>query len=162
VCDSLLSISGKLWPVLHKLPLSLQVSLIMSRVPVSVCVCVYPSYELIAVFMAVSGLLMWGALSDEKSNPYFSVFAGHRQRYFIVSIFETPPTWRARFLYLYPPGTGWPSCTLGHWVSTLTISKSHYDRQSVGQSVLVLGAHLRPATNFSFSISFRQLLFVIL
>jgi hypothetical protein len=22
--------------------------------------------------------------------------------------FETPPTWRARSLYLYPPGTGWP------------------------------------------------------
>jgi hypothetical protein len=29
---------------------------------------------------------------------------------------ETPPTWRARFPYLYPPGTGWPSYTLGHWV----------------------------------------------
>jgi hypothetical protein len=42
--------------------------------------------------------------------------------------------------------------------------KSHYDRQSIGQSVLVLGAHLGPATNFSFSLrfSYRQLLFVIL
>jgi hypothetical protein len=42
--------------------------------------------------------------------------------------------------------------------------KSHYDRQSVGQSVLVLGAHLGPATNFSFSLRFYfiQLLFVIL
>jgi hypothetical protein len=38
-------------------------------------------------------------------------------------------------------------------------SKSHYERQSVGQSVLVSGAHLGPATNFSFSLSFtfRQL-----
>jgi hypothetical protein len=35
--------------------------------------------------------------------------------YFTVS-FETPPTWRARFPYLYPPGTGWPSYTPGHWV----------------------------------------------
>jgi hypothetical protein len=25
--------------------------------------------------------------------------------------FETPPTWRARFTYLCPPGTGWPSYT---------------------------------------------------
>jgi hypothetical protein len=25
-------------------------------------------------------------------------------------------TWRTRFPYLYPPGTGWPSCTPGHWV----------------------------------------------
>jgi hypothetical protein len=30
--------------------------------------------------------------------------------------FETPPTWRARPLYLYPPGTGWPNYTLRHWV----------------------------------------------
>jgi hypothetical protein len=30
-------------------------------------------------------------------------------------------------------------------------SKSHYDRQSVGQSVLVSGTHLRLVTNFSFS-----------
>jgi hypothetical protein len=35
--------------------------------------------------------------------------------YFTVS-FETPPTWRASFSYLYPPGTGWPSYTPGHWV----------------------------------------------
>jgi hypothetical protein len=39
--------------------------------------------------------------------------------YFTVS-FETPPTWRARFPYLYPPGTGWPSYTPGHWVSFLS------------------------------------------
>jgi hypothetical protein len=30
--------------------------------------------------------------------------------------FETPPTWRARSSYLYPPGTGWPSYTHGCWV----------------------------------------------
>jgi hypothetical protein len=30
--------------------------------------------------------------------------------------FETPATWRARSPYLYPPGTGWPSYTLRHWV----------------------------------------------
>jgi hypothetical protein len=29
--------------------------------------------------------------------------------------FETPPTWRARFPYLYPPGTGWSSYTPRHW-----------------------------------------------
>jgi hypothetical protein len=33
-------------------------------------------------------------------------------------------------------------------------SKSHYDRQSVGKSVLVSGAHLGPATNCSFSLRF--------
>jgi hypothetical protein len=30
--------------------------------------------------------------------------------------FETPPTWRARSPYLYPPGTGLPSYTPRHWV----------------------------------------------
>jgi hypothetical protein len=32
--------------------------------------------------------------------------------------FETPPTWRARPPYLYPPGTGWPSYVYipRHWV----------------------------------------------
>jgi hypothetical protein len=39
----------------------------------------------------------------------------------LVTIFyclklETPPTWRARPPYLYPPGTGWPSCSHRHWV----------------------------------------------
>jgi hypothetical protein len=30
--------------------------------------------------------------------------------------FKTPPTWRARSQYLYPPGTGCPSYTPRHWV----------------------------------------------
>jgi hypothetical protein len=30
--------------------------------------------------------------------------------------FETPWTWRARCLYSYPPGTGWPGYTSRHWV----------------------------------------------
>jgi hypothetical protein len=30
--------------------------------------------------------------------------------------FETPPTWRVRYPYLYPPGTEWPSYTPSHWV----------------------------------------------
>jgi hypothetical protein len=30
--------------------------------------------------------------------------------------FETPPTWRAKSPYLYPPGIGWPSYTLMRWV----------------------------------------------
>jgi hypothetical protein len=30
--------------------------------------------------------------------------------------FETPPTWRARSRYLYPPRTGWPGYTPRYWV----------------------------------------------
>jgi hypothetical protein len=30
--------------------------------------------------------------------------------------FETPPTWRARSTYLYPPGTGRLGCIPRHWV----------------------------------------------
>jgi hypothetical protein len=56
----------------------------------------------------------------------FTIAAGPRQRshsrvrvprdswpYFNCLRFETPPTWRARSPYLYPPGTGWPSYSTG-------------------------------------------------
>jgi hypothetical protein len=42
----------------------------------------------------------------------------------------------------------------GHQHQVKDKSKSHYDRQSVGQSVLVSDAHLGAATNFSFSLKF--------
>jgi hypothetical protein len=80
----------------------------------------FPSFFL-KLFYTVTDLWMWGALSDGKSRLYFSVLARHRQRpfshvwvlqnlqvSFIASIFETHPTWRARFLYLFPPGKGSP------------------------------------------------------
>jgi hypothetical protein len=35
---------------------------------------------------------------------------------FYCLTFEIPPTWRARSLYLYAPGTEWPSYTPRHWV----------------------------------------------
>jgi hypothetical protein len=31
--------------------------------------------------------------------------------------FLRPQNWKARSAYLYPPGTGWPSYTPGHWVT---------------------------------------------
>jgi hypothetical protein len=43
-----------------------------------------------------------------------------------VTILQTPPTWRARSLYLYPPGTGWPSYTPGHWVFCETSRFPHF------------------------------------
>jgi hypothetical protein len=47
-----------------------------------------------------------------------------------------------------PPVTGFPFCRLK------LKSKLYYDRQSVGQSVLVSGTHPGPATNFPFSLKF--------
>jgi hypothetical protein len=46
--------------------------------------------------------------SPAELRPYFTVSS------------ETPPTWRARFPFLYPPGTRWPSYTPGHWVPFLS------------------------------------------
>jgi hypothetical protein len=84
--------------------------------------------DLIFIAQAVAGLLMWGALSDERTGLPFTIAAGPRQRsqsrvrvprdsrpYFIVSD-SRPPTWRARSPYLYLPGTGWPSYAPKHWV----------------------------------------------
>jgi hypothetical protein len=39
-----------------------------------------PIFPILYFFFTVLGLLMWGALSNEKSGLYFSVFAGYRQR----------------------------------------------------------------------------------
>jgi hypothetical protein len=54
----------------------------------------------------------------------FTIAAGPRQLShsqvrlppFYCVRFDTPPTWRARSPYLYPPGTGWPGYTPRHWV----------------------------------------------
>jgi hypothetical protein len=81
----------------------------------------------------------------------------------LLSQIRHPPTWKARSPYLYPPETGWPSCTPPprHWVPFLSPpttrraavevfepsssrglnwsklkSKLCYDRRSVGHSIL--------------------------
>jgi hypothetical protein len=38
------------------------------------------------------------------------------RNHILFSHLRLPPTWRAGFPYLYPPGTGWPSYTPGLWV----------------------------------------------
>jgi hypothetical protein len=54
-----------------------------------------------------------------------------------------------------PPPLNCPSSPLFfRFSSSKSKSKSHYDRHSVGQSVLVSGTHLWPATNSSFSLNF--------
>jgi hypothetical protein len=78
------------------------------------------------------GLLMWGAFYKEIAGLPFTIAAGALQRshswvrvprdswpYYCPRL-ETPPTWRARSPYLYPPGTGWPSYIPRHWVNELT------------------------------------------
>jgi hypothetical protein len=76
----------------------------------------------------VADLLMWDALSDERIGLSFTIAACLHQQSFLspsptghMTIFyclrfETHPTWRARSLYLHPPGTGWPSYTPRSWV----------------------------------------------
>jgi hypothetical protein len=45
--------------------------------------------------------------------------------------FETPPTWRASFPYLYSPGRGWPDYTPKHWASFSSPSMSRRARVEV-------------------------------
>jgi hypothetical protein len=52
--------------------------------------------------------------SCQSSHSWVEVPQNSRPHFTVSS--ETPPTWRARSPYLYPPGTGWPSNTPGHWV----------------------------------------------
>jgi hypothetical protein len=64
--------------------------------------------------------MMWGALSDERTNLSLHSFSGSSlaelMNIFYCLRFEALPTWRSRSPYLYPPGTGWPSYTPRHWV----------------------------------------------
>jgi hypothetical protein len=69
--------------------------------------------------------------------------------YFIVAILETPPTWRARSPYLYPPGTGYPSYTPGHWVPFMSPLTARRDcgggiltRLHTGKSEIFLLCHI--------------------
>jgi hypothetical protein len=55
----------------------------------------------------------WSSLAQSFSGPSPSGF----MIIFYSLRFETPPTWRERSQYLYPPGTGWSSYTPRHWVS---------------------------------------------
>jgi hypothetical protein len=73
----------------------------------------------------------------QNSRPYFTVS------------FETPPTWRARSPYLYPPGTEWPSYTPGHWVTFLSPLTTRRDygggiltRLHTGTQLIFLRNHL--------------------
>jgi hypothetical protein len=50
-------------------------------------------------------------------------------------------------------GKGWSELKADN-VAAMKKKKLIYDRQSVGQSVLVSGAHLGPVTNFSFALKF--------
>jgi hypothetical protein len=45
--------------------------------------------------------------------------------------FETPPIWRARSLYLYPSGTGWPGFTPMH----CSLFVASYDSQGYGEGI---------------------------
>jgi hypothetical protein len=68
----------------------------------------------------VSGLLMWGTVSDKRIAVVWNCYWPSPAQSFLglspVGLatifyslrFDTPPTWRARPPYLYPPGTGWP------------------------------------------------------
>jgi hypothetical protein len=98
----------------------------------------------------VAGLLMWGALSDERTGLSFTIAAGPRQRshsrvrvpwesrpYFTVSDsrlhFSSPPTTRTATVEVLDPA------------STRDIElklKQCYDRRSDGKSVFASSTHL--------------------
>jgi hypothetical protein len=98
----------------------------------SVCLCIeYPcgtcEHTLFPVGMLLSEIC--GLVS--QCNHSIARDAQNPKPYFTVSS-ETPSTWRARFLYSYPPGTGWPSYTLHHPSSCLLFETQ---LSSVGLSV---------------------------
>jgi hypothetical protein len=54
--------------------------------------------------------------------------------------FETPPTWRTRFPYLYSPGTRWPSYTPRPWVPSSSPPTTHRAMMEAFDSASTLGS----------------------
>jgi hypothetical protein len=79
-------------------------------------------------------LLQFAFAPCQSSHSQFKVIQNSRL-YFTVSVESPPPPpWRARSLYLYPPGEGWPGCTPGHWVpfsSPLTTRRAWGERRNM-------------------------------
>jgi hypothetical protein len=81
----------------------------------------------------VCNLLLLLVLASVVPSPA-RVWVPRDSPYFIVPILEIFPTWRARSPYLYPPGTGWPRYTPGHWLGPLSVAS--YDSQVCGGGTL--------------------------
>jgi hypothetical protein len=90
---------------------------------------------------------LYNILSDERMGLSFTISAVPRQRshsrarvprdstiIFYPLRFETPPTLRARFPYLYPPGTGWPGYNPRHWVPFSSSSTTRRARVEIFES----------------------------
>jgi hypothetical protein len=60
---------------------------------------------LVQLFRGLARTVTLGSEAPQNSRPYFTVSS------------ETPPAWRARFPYLYPPGTRWPSARRYNWAT---------------------------------------------
>jgi hypothetical protein len=77
-------------------------------------------------------LFLWAALSDERTGLKFSVQSlnGPSRAEPVTILYYliwNSPNLKARFPYLYPPGTGWSSYTPRHWVlftSSLTTRRA--------------------------------------
>jgi hypothetical protein len=93
---------------------------------------------------------MWGALSDggrvcsllvqlllDLTKAVTLGSKSRRTHDYILLSFQTPPTWRPRYLqvYLRPAGTRWFSYTPGHWVP---FSSSHKTRRAAVENIVHL------------------------
>jgi hypothetical protein len=61
-----------------------------------------------------------------RQHSHSQVWVSGLMTTFYFLRFETPPTWRARYPYLYLPGTGWPGYTTRHWVLWMPFSLGFY------------------------------------
>jgi hypothetical protein len=90
------------------------------------------------------------------SNSIYRQSIAHPEYLKIVHVLNkiSSTPWRRMGEWMCRSTCSWPEHCLE--VNDQSKSKSHYDQQLVGQSVLVSGAHLGPATNFSMSLRFFE------
>jgi hypothetical protein len=72
-----------------------------------------------------------------------SASCGTHDHILLSQIRRVPPTWRARFPCLYPPGTGWPSYAPRHWVPVSSLPTIRRDTVKVSVPAFARGSSHR-------------------
>jgi hypothetical protein len=77
-------------------------------------ICAYNLY--VTSSLKEDGSVVYNCYLSSPVQPILGPSPAGLMTTFYCLRFEAPPTWRARFPYLYPTGTGWPGYTPRHWV----------------------------------------------
>jgi hypothetical protein len=104
--------------------------------------CGYSPY--VTSCLTIDGSVFYNCCWSSQAQSFSGPSPAGLMTTFYCSIFETPPTWRARYPDVYPPGTGWSSYIPRHWVpfssppTTRRATVEVFDPTSTGDCLFLL------------------------